>query len=365
MPMYTDYTNRGQFNNNILNLPFSKIQLIDALEKKLVSVKKHPTEQLYIFNYTPLAQYSQQWNDVTKTCRGLILDEDYNIVARPFPKIFNYTEIEPDAIVLEQNPVIHDKLDGSLGIGYKTKTGWKIATRGSFSSDQAIWATEWLNKQYLKYDQPDSVTCLFEIIYPDNRICVNYGERAELVLIAAINNVTGADFPLEGVTWWEGSRVTRIVGLSGLNDASAYATGEDYNGREGIVCTWLKYNQPSFRLKIKHPEYVRLHGIIHSFSKKKVWESLSNNQDFLELLHDVPDEFYAIVKETVSDLILEFKEIEKFALEDYDEIKHINSRKAFALKAAKSKYSAILFKLIDNKDYAPIIWKMIKPQGDV
>jgi hypothetical protein len=350
--------------NNLPNLPFSKIQLIDALEKKLVTVRKHPTEKLYIFNYTPLAQYSKQWNEVTKTCRGLILDENYNIVARPFQKIFNYNEIETDSIVLERKPVIHDKLDGSLGVLYKTKSGWKIATRGSFVSDQAIWATEWLHRNYPKYDQADSITCLFEIIYPENRICLDYGARSELTLIAAINNASGADFPLEGVSWWEGTKVHRLTTLDNLSDAAAYATSEDYDGMEGVICTWSKYNQPSFRLKIKHPEYVRLHGIIHSFSKKRVWECLSENQDFLELIHDVPDEFYDLVKETISSLIDEFNEIEKLALQDYGEIKHINSRKAFAEEAKKSKYAAILFKMLDNKEYEPIIWNIIKPQGD-
>jgi RNA ligase len=350
---------------NIANLPFSKVQLIDALEKKLVSVQKHPDKSLYIFNYTPLAQYSQQWNEVTKTCRGLILDDDYNIVARPFPKIFNYNEIEPDPIILSQSPIIHDKLDGSLGIIYKTTSGWRVSTRGSFTSDQAIWATRWLNERYPNYNQPDSITCLFEIIYPENRICVNYGVRAELVLIAAINNVNGGDFPLESVTWWNGSVVERITNINNLQDAASYATSEDYEGMEGVVCTWNRYGQPSFRLKIKHPEYVRLHGIIHSFSKKKVWESLANNQDFLELLHDVPDEFYSLVKQTVSDILEEFKEVEKLALEDYDQIKHLTSRKDFAIEAQKSKYASILFSLLDKKDYFPIIWKMIKPQGDI
>ena len=350
---------------NIPTLPFSKEQLLDALKKKLVSVRKHPTENYFIFNYTPLTQYSQEWNDVTKTCRGLILDDNYNVVARPFPKIFNYTEVEPDPIVLGMKPLIHDKLDGSLGIAYKGRDGWAISTRGSFVSDQALWATSWLSENHPHYNQPDSVTCLFEIIYPENRVCVNYGEKAELILIAAINNATGSDYPIELANWWSGSVVQRILNVNSIIAAEQIVHSEEYDSLEGLVCTWYKYNKPSFRLKIKNPEYVRLHGIIHSFSKKKVWDSLSRNENFLELLHDVPDEFYDIVKETVNDLLLQFKEIEKFALEDYEEIKHLNSRKAFAKHAEKSEYKSILFKLIDGKDYAPIIWKMIKPNGDV
>lgn len=351
---------------NIGCLPFSKVQLIDALEKKLITVRKHPTQKLYIFNYTPLTQYSQQWNDVTKTCRGLILDDDYNIVARPFTKIFNYNEVEIDPVVLSRPPVVQDKLDGSLGICYKDKKGrWRIATRGSFNSDQAIWASAWFLKNYPNYNQPDSITCLFEIIYPENRICVDYGDKAELILVSAINNATGSDIPLEAVTWWDGARAERLHNLTNLNDIAAHATSEDYNGKEGVVCTWFKYNEPSFKLKIKHPEYVRLHGIIHSFSKKKVWESLSNNEDFLKLLDDVPDEFYAIVEETVNDLILQYNEIEKSATKEFEELNGWSSRKEFAEQAKDSKYKSILFKMVDEKDYSSVIWKMIKPKGDV
>lgn len=352
-------------SNNIDCLPFTKTQLIDALEKKLITVKKHPKEKLYIFNYTPLTQYSKQWNDVTKTCRGLILDDDYRIVARPFQKIFNYSELELDPVVLNYRPIIQDKLDGSLGIAYLTKReGWRIATRGSFTSDQAKWANEWFDRHHPTYEQPDSITCLFEIVYPENRICVDYGERSELILIAAINNATGADFPLPAVTWWKGSVAEPINELTNFHDAASHALSEDYEGKEGIVCTWVNFNEPAFRIKIKHPEYVRLHGIIHSFSKKRVWESLAKNENFLDLLSDVPDEFYELVKETISELKKEYADIEKYAKEDYEEIKHLNSRKAFAIKAKESKYSSILFKMMEDKDYSSIIWKMIKPKGD-
>ena len=40
-------------------------------------------------------------------------------------------------------------------------------------------------------------------------------------------------------------------------------------------------------------------------------------------------------------------------------------RKQFALYAvAKPPLTPVLFAMLDGKDYAPIIWKMVRPRGD-
>jgi hypothetical protein len=42
-----------------------------------------------------------------------------------------------------------------------------------------------------------------------------------------------------------------------------------------------------------------------------------------------------------------------------------DQRKQFALYAAEKRpVTPILFAMLDGKDYAPIIWKMVKPRGD-
>lgn len=45
-----------------------------------------------------------------------------------------------------------------------------IATRGSFESDQALWATEWIQKRFRPVDFLAGYTYLYEIIYPENRV---------------------------------------------------------------------------------------------------------------------------------------------------------------------------------------------------
>lgn len=107
---------------------------------------------------------------------------------------------------------------------------------------------------------------------------------------------------------------------------------------------------------------MRLHGIIHNFSAKKVWEALAEGKDFLELLVNVPDEFYTMVKAMVSDFKAQYKAIEDTAWREYDVIKHITNRKSFAEEAKQMTYPPILFRMLDDKDYSDIIWKICKPK---
>ena len=69
------------------------IKLIkQMIEEDYVSKRKHPECDLYILNYTPKCQINWKWNEATMTCRGLIVDAYWNVVARPFKKFFTYEQ---------------------------------------------------------------------------------------------------------------------------------------------------------------------------------------------------------------------------------------------------------------------------------
>jgi RNA ligase len=103
-------------------------------------------------------------------CRGLVTDDKGNIVARPFKKFFN---MEEGKHTPTSDFEVYDKMDGSLGIFFYYEGGWVMATRGSFTSDQAVKGYEMM----FKYDFANlhkDYTYLFEIIYDQNRIVVKY-----------------------------------------------------------------------------------------------------------------------------------------------------------------------------------------------
>lgn len=66
-----------------------------------------------------------------------------------------------------------------------------IATRGSFTSEQAGHATAVLHTCYPRFEPPEGLTVLFEIVYPGNRIIVDYCDTDDLVLLGAVDTATG------------------------------------------------------------------------------------------------------------------------------------------------------------------------------
>jgi RNA ligase len=118
--------------------------------KGYISIRKHPFVELYILNYTPLASRKAVWNEITLTSRGLIIDKKGNIISYPFRKFFELEQL-PSHLIPKTSPLqIYEKLDGALGIMYWHKGKPYISTRGSFSSYQAVRATEILHTKYRK-----------------------------------------------------------------------------------------------------------------------------------------------------------------------------------------------------------------------
>ena len=324
-----------------------------------LTVKKHPDADLFICNYTAKTQYDAHWNDYTLACRGLIIDAEGNIVARPFRKFFNLDEGSPANLPTEDYQV-YDKLDGSLGILYWLGSLPSIATRGSFESSQASKATQILHEQYaFLFSRLDrEITYLFEIIFPENRIVIDYAGVEDLFLLGQIHTQTGQDLGLSrrGTS----RRGTSDIGFplvkqypeTALNDLKALAQ----EGREGFVVRFAS----GHRVKVKFPEYVHLHRIITELSTITIWEYLSHEQSLDELLEKIPDEVYDWVRGTSEAILSDYRSIEEQCRSVYQELP---TRKETALYFQQQQYPAVLFAMLTGKDYAPIIWKMLRPKG--
>jgi hypothetical protein len=138
-----------------------------------IAVAVEPQAELLLFNYTARATYENTWNAVEVVSRGLIVHwPSAQLAALPFPKFFNVgqrPETAIDMLGAHPSPVeVTSKLDGSLGILYRPPDGFAIATRGSFTSTQALWATQHLRAHCDLSALPDDVILLFEIVYPNN-----------------------------------------------------------------------------------------------------------------------------------------------------------------------------------------------------
>ena len=204
-------------------------------------------------------------------------------------------------------------------------------------------------------------TYLLEVLYPENRIVVDYGDRRELVLLSVIITSTGKELSHSEITSLYSNyfAVVKLYEIKNIENLIELKELEEDN-REGFVIRF----ENGFRVKVKFTEYVRLHGILTNVSNLTVWEHMKDNYEFDELLDRVPDEFYDWLKRTAHKIQDDFNEIERKAIMEFLRIYHINNiteRAGFAEIAKVSEHRSILFKLYDKRPYAGIIWKMIRP----
>ncbi|MBL0913777.1 MAG: hypothetical protein IBJ09_15530 [Bacteroidia bacterium] len=327
---------------------FEKDNIQRLTDEGYLQIQKHPDAELYIYNYAPKTQYEGFWNEITLQCRGLILDAWGNPVARPFAKFFNLGE-RPDEVLPDEPFEVLDKLDGSLGILYRLDGKPYIASRGSFTSEQAQEATRLLYEKYADAIPllQEGFTYLFEIIYPENRIVVNYGTERALHLLAVIETATGTEHEPQDIGFPLAEKFHGIRDIATLKERST-------ENREGFVIRFRN----GFRVKVKFEEYLRLHRIVTGVSNLSIWEMLRDGMPQEELLEHVPDEFYRWVKETIQMLQKQYTEIE---IQSRSDFRILNTRKETALYFQTCKYPSVLFYMLDQKNYAPVIWKMIRP----
>lgn len=342
----------------------------------LVTRRNHDSLPLSILNYTPECQYSRAWDDVTRKCRGLIYDRiSGEVVARPFEKFGNWDEsgypFPPSGPALRM-----EKMDGSLGILYQTvervgcfgSISYAIATRGSFHSEQAAWATEFFNghmkEDYAangstgKFFNPHpSKTYLFEIIYPENRIVVDYGEHEGLTLLDVIDNETGfSDTDEFDNCRWPDKVVRQHI--PGFDSGQVVDIPQ---GGEGFVFLWPAKN---FRTKMKSAEYVEIHRMISRLSEKTVWQALVTGKTRDEIKVGLPEEFHVWVDGVIDEITNNASEILDRVSGKFDDLNSrglTESRKDFALAIKDDPDRKYLFLMLDGNSVYVVALADSKP----
>lgn len=108
---------------------------------KRVQSRTYP--ELYVLKYTRSVFFDNTWNDFLRECRGMVIDENWNLVSLPFRKIHNY-KIEVGAPEFHPSEVISAirKVNGFMVAvtWYKDDLLW--STTGSLDSDFVGYAKE-------------------------------------------------------------------------------------------------------------------------------------------------------------------------------------------------------------------------------
>jgi RNA ligase len=323
--------------------------------KKLGDVSVERDGDLLIFNYTAKAQYEARWNYFERVSRGLIVNAaSGEIIARAFDKFFNWLQ---DGQRSNGHIVsITEKLDGSLGILYRADGEYRISTRGNFHSDQAEWATKFLRENYTLDGLPDELTLLFEIIYPENRVIVDYRGREALVLLAARNRFTGEYLPFFPDVYQFGEKygfpLPKVCTFNNISEILERLAKMDRD-EEGFVVEF----SDGQRFKFKGDKYLELHRLVFSLSFKNTLQAVVTNQVGY-IREQIPDEFLADFNRWV-------QEIEETRERIKGEVAAIfaqatkATRKEFALwvMANHKDLSTYLFAMLDGEALEPIIYK--------
>lgn len=348
---------------------------VDEADLGYIKINSHPEdENIVILNYTEMATFEKRWNNETMTARGLILDltDAKNngiiyILAKPFEKFPNYglNEIEGYEDDIDYNDIdyVMEKMDGSLGISYFFKDELRFATRGSFTSDQAIKATEIWRKKYAQHEimmhyVSAPVTYLVEIIYPENRVVVDYKDREELVLLGVIYLFGYPKFLDSGYRnlEWEANELhmplapkyeLTIEKMIELKDSLSA-------NEEGFI---IRFKNGK-RLKIKGTEYLNVHRVLHGLSDKAKFKAWSENK-LEEYIMMLPEEFrdeledFGLILNSVKESMKTYLSIMfSFVKADYPE------RKDFAIfvnQAFAKEYRKFFFDAYKNGEISDLL----------
>jgi hypothetical protein len=313
---------------------------------RTVSSGDHPS--LLLFKYHQIL--SPMHEPIVRESRGIILDsaDDWRCVARGYDKFFNYGE--PNAVDIDWTTArIQEKVDGSLILLYRYEGAWKAATTGSPDASGPVDANDFTFADLFwetlrSYGLPDDfdtgapgLTLLLELTTPHNRIVVPH-RNCGLTLLGARETETGNWLDSEQnrllAEWLHVPTVKEFPLLSIEEILTSFAAISPLD-QEGYVVVDGAHR----RLKVKHPQYVAIHHMRFAFSRKAFLEVIRAGEtpEVIAYYPELNAEFEAITADYQAlcgeaDLI-------------YENYRHLETQKEFAMAISKHRCSAALFKI--------------------
>jgi len=345
-------------------------------DEGIIDRRGHRTLPLNIYTFSKRAVYENLWDDITTKCRGLIVHHSTEeIIARPFEKFFNIdTDYRPEthrANLPDAQPIVSEKLDGSLGILWRWGGQQGIATKGSFHSEQAEWATKTYNRYYPFSKWPEGYTPVFEIINESiQHHVVHYHGYNDLVLLALIENKTGMELNEHSLQLW--ARMNGISVSKTYNKSLDAVLAEDRKNHEGYVLSWPRLGRTPLKIKVKHKSFLDLQKVVHAATPGAILEALkTGNVDLLNTwIGQTNEPIGQWVKSWLVRLNGKYGEILIKSNNAYKQAlfgaNPSESRKAFALyvKEHAPEYASICFAMLDGKDHKTLVWKKVEENFD-
>lgn len=328
-------------------------ELKKNVQNGYVRVAEHPTLPLKIYNYTPKAQFESEWNPITRMCRGLVLDSQYNIIIECPQKFFNLGE--PLAAKVDLlNARISDKLDGYyISCKIDSEYGLIITSRGSFLNKYTIAAQSFLNDDIvLKMARDYTYFCELLQDFPgDESIILTKHPIPELVCWAIKDQDYVEIAPDEDCPF------PRAKTFS-FAEAKLYLE----QNVEGVVAQDPKTLE---RVKIKTPFYLEMHRLISQCTPLRAWEIVSTGRNIAEL--NIPDEFMPQMQAWESELNCAFEMKMARIGKCCEKTKGLSDKELALDTRYTPEMKSYIFAWRKKPDFvlSEMVWKTLKPKNDI
>jgi len=276
-----------------------KFNVDDLVEQGLVR-KKTYTEGKYkglsVLKYTNKVFYDNLWNldERLLDCRGMVVDEEDNIISWPFTKVFNLGE---NGTELDHHKIYTfvPKINGFLGVATWHKGDFIVSTTGSLDSSYVKLAKEYLDP--IKGSLDEGFSYMFEVCSPSDTHIVN--QDAGVYLIGMRLHYGETLSPTELLLKEHELIKQNPTLVKPVNGGVKYRALCDFisdikkDKTEGYMV--LDFETDEVLCKIKTPHYLSKKAIMR-LGKGKIDLMYSNTKEFIKR---VDEEFYPIVNHIV------------------------------------------------------------------
>lgn len=229
---------------------------------KLVSMKP-AGDGIFVLKYRKSVFYDNLWNDFLEECRGTIVDADFNVVSRPFTKIYNYG-VEAKAPVLSDNTLVtaYRKVNGFMVAMTWYNGDILVSTTGSTQNDYVDYAKEMMLKHQcwadwqMEIHTAKGMTLMFECVHPNDPHIVP--EDAGMYFLGHRENTWDSKVEMYGVSESNRAKEYALACLK-CNYAESYVlplselvAKSKQVKHEGFVA----YTEDGQAFKIKSPYYL-------------------------------------------------------------------------------------------------------------
>lgn len=245
---------------------------------------------LFVLKYSRKVFFKGLWNEYLEECRGTIVDADFNVVSRPFTKIYNYG-VEASAPVFDIDTVVtaYRKVNGFMAALTWYKDDILVSTTGSTDSDFVGYVKEMM----LTHQSWDAWrgevrtakghTLMFECVHPvDPHICP---EDAGMYFLGVRENA------------WDSS--VNAYGQDMINWSRSYATSN-------LQCKYAEGEMMTVGQLVKRSKYAKHEGFVFYAEDGRgakiktkyylVQKALARKKDIMSLNKEwLDEEFYPMV----------------------------------------------------------------------